>query len=120
MTEPQEDSAESFCKDRALLRLCLAISIYSAVSKAVADSMASVSREISSLIDARFDNFKKQFAEENTSSVEAAVKRVMRDLTFSKARGTSSSRVYRVGFGKSRMCETCHQHQRRFQGKGRY
>ena len=39
------------------------------VQKAVADSMASVTR---------FDNFKKQFTEENSSSVEAAVKRAKR------------------------------------------
>ena len=48
------------------------------VQKAVADSMASVTRKISSLIDTRFDNFKKQFTEENSSSVEAAVKRAKR------------------------------------------
>ena len=48
------------------------------VQKAVADSMASVTRQISSLIDTRFDNFKEQFTEENSSSVEAAVKRVKR------------------------------------------
>ena len=44
------------------------------VQKAVADSMASVTRQITSLIDTRFVNFKKQFTEENSSSVEAAVK----------------------------------------------
>ena len=48
------------------------------VQKAAADSMASVTREISSLIDARFVNFKEQFTEENSSSVEAAVKRAKR------------------------------------------
>ena len=48
------------------------------VQKAVADSMASVTRRISSLIDNRLDNFKKQFKEENSSSVEAAVKRAKR------------------------------------------
>ena len=48
------------------------------VQKAVADSMASVIRQISSLIDTRFVNFKKQFTEENSSSVEAAVKRAKR------------------------------------------
>ena len=48
------------------------------VQKAVADSMASVTRQISSLIDTRFDNFKEQFTEENSSSVEAAVKRAKR------------------------------------------
>ncbi|CAH3180224.1 unnamed protein product [Porites evermanni] len=40
--------------------------------------MASVTMQISSLIDSRFDNFKKQFTEENSSSVEAAVKRAKR------------------------------------------
>ena len=48
------------------------------VQKAVADSMASVTRQITSLIDTRFVNFKKQFTEENSSSVEAAVKRAKR------------------------------------------
>ena len=48
------------------------------VQKAVADSMASVTGQISSLIDTRFDNLKKQFTEENSSSVEAAVKRAKR------------------------------------------
>ena len=51
---------------------------HSLVQKAVADSMASVTMQISSLIDTRFDNFKKQFTEENSSSVEAAVKRAKR------------------------------------------
>ena len=45
------------------------------VQKAVADSMASVARQISSLINTRFDSFKKQFTEENSSSVEAVVNR---------------------------------------------
>ena len=48
------------------------------VQKAVADSMASVTSQISSLLDTCFDNFKKQFTEENSSSVEAAVKRAKR------------------------------------------
>ena len=48
------------------------------VQKAIADSMASVTSQISSLIDTRFDNFKKQFTEEHSSSVEAAVKRAKR------------------------------------------
>jgi len=48
------------------------------VQQAVADSMASVTMQILSLIDTRFDNFKKQFTEENSSSVEAAVKRAKR------------------------------------------
>lgn len=51
---------------------------HSLVQQAVADSMASVTMQISSLIDSRFDNFKKQFTEENSSSVEAAVKRAKR------------------------------------------
>ena len=51
---------------------------HSLVHKAVADSMASVTMQISSLIDTRFDNFKKQFTEENSSSVESAVKRAKR------------------------------------------
>ena len=34
---------------------------HSLVQQAVADSMASVTTQISSLIDSRFDNFKKQF-----------------------------------------------------------
>ena len=52
---------------------------HSLVQKAVADSMASdTCMQISSLIDTRFDNFKKQFTEENSSSVEAAVKRAKR------------------------------------------
>ena len=38
---------------------------HSLVQQAVADSMASVTMQISSLIDSRFDNFKKQFTEEN-------------------------------------------------------
>ena len=53
-------------------------SLHFLVQKAVADSMASVTRQISSLIDNRFDNFKKQFKEENSWSVEAAVKRAKR------------------------------------------
>ena len=40
--------------------------------------MASVTMQISSLIDTNFDNFKKQFTEENSTSVEAAVKRAKR------------------------------------------
>ena len=48
------------------------------MQKAVADSMASVTRQISSSIDNRFDKFKKQFKEENSSSAEAAVKRAKR------------------------------------------
>ena len=48
------------------------------VQKAVADSTASVTGQISSLIDTRFDNLKKQFTEENSSSFEAAVKRAKR------------------------------------------
>ena len=52
---------------------------HSLVKKAVADSMASVTSQISSLIDTRFDNFKRQFTEESSSSVEAAVKRAKRD-----------------------------------------
>ena len=59
----------------------------SLVTKAVADSMASVSTQISSLIDARFDSFKKQFAEENSSSVEAAVKCARRDRYVFKSKG---------------------------------
>ena len=59
----------------------------SLVTKAVADSMASVSTQISSLIDACFDSFKKQFAEENSSSVEAAVKRARRDRYVFKSKG---------------------------------
>ena len=51
---------------------------HSSVQQAVADSMASVTMQISSLIDTRFDNFKRQFTEENSSSVEAAVKRAKR------------------------------------------
>ena len=51
---------------------------HSLVQQAVADSMASVTMQTSSLIDTRFDNFKKQFTEENSSSVEAAVKRAKR------------------------------------------
>ena len=35
------------------------------VQQAVADSLASVTMQISSLIDSRFDNFKKQFTEGN-------------------------------------------------------
>ena len=57
------------------------------VQKAVADSMASVTRQISSLIDTRFDNFKKQFAEENSSSVEAAVKRAKRTRFVFQSKG---------------------------------
>ena len=60
---------------------------HSLVRNAVADSMASVSSEISSLIDARFDNFKKQFAAENSSSVEAAVKRARRDRYVFQSKG---------------------------------
>ena len=37
------------------------------VHKAVADSMASFTMQISSLLDTCFDNFKKQFTEENSS-----------------------------------------------------
>ena len=48
------------------------------MQKAVADSMASLTMQISSLMDTHFDNFKKQFTEENSSSVEAAVKRAKR------------------------------------------
>ena len=48
------------------------------VQKVVADSMASVTRQILSLLDTRLDNFKKQFTKENSSSVEAAVKRTTR------------------------------------------
>ena len=51
---------------------------HSLVQKAVADSMASVTMQISSLIDTRLDNFKEQFTEENSSSVEAVVKRAKR------------------------------------------
>ena len=51
---------------------------HSLVQKDVADSMASVTMQISSLLDTRFDNFKNQFTEGNSSSVEAAVKRAKR------------------------------------------
>ena len=60
---------------------------HSLVRNAVADSMASVSSEISSLIDAPFDNFKKQFAAENSSSVEAAAKRARRDRYVFQSKG---------------------------------
>ena len=60
---------------------------HSLVKKAVADSMASVTSQISSLIDTRFDNFKKQFAEESSSSVEAAVKRAKRDRYVFQSKG---------------------------------
>ena len=60
---------------------------HSLVRNAVADSMASISSEISSLIDARFDNFKKQFTAENSSSVEAAVKRARRDRYVFQSKG---------------------------------
>ena len=59
----------------------------SLVTKAVADSMASVSTQISSLFDAHFDSFKKQFAKENSSSVEAAVKRARRNPYVFKSKG---------------------------------
>ena len=61
------------------------------VQKAVADSMASVTRQITSLIDTRFVNFKKQFTEENSSSVEAAVNVRSALVLFSRAKETSSS-----------------------------
>ena len=64
---------------------------HSLVQKAVADFMASVTMLISSLIATRFDNFKKQFTEENSSSVESAVKRANSLLLFSLAKEMSSS-----------------------------
>lgn len=63
----------------------------SLTQKAVPNSVTSVSNAICSLIDAWFDNFRKQFAGENSSSVEAAVKRAKRDRKDSH-RGT-----YRIG-----------------------
>ena len=57
------------------------------VQKAVADSMASVTRQTSSLIDTCFDNFKKQFTEENPSLVEAAVKRLKRACFVFQSKG---------------------------------
>jgi len=65
--------------------------LQSAVSKAVADSMSTLSAQISSLIDVRFDNFKTQFSQENPSSVEAAVKGAKRDRYVFKGRETSSN-----------------------------
>lgn len=59
----------------------------SLVQKEVADSMASGSSQIYPLIDTRFDNFKKQYSEVNSSSVEAAVKRARRDRYVFKSKG---------------------------------
>lgn len=59
----------------------------SLVQKEVADSMASGSSQIYPLIDIRFDNFKKQYSEVNSSSVEAAVKRARRDRYVFKSKG---------------------------------
>ena len=59
----------------------------SLVQKEVADSMASGSSQIYTLIDTRFDNFKKQYSEVNSSSVEAAVKRARRDRYVFKSKG---------------------------------
>lgn len=49
--------------------------------------MGSVSNQITSLIDAQLNNFKKRFAEENSSSVGAAVKRANRDRCVFKSKG---------------------------------
>ena len=59
----------------------------SLVQKEVADSMASGWSQIYPLIDTRFDNFKKQYSEVNSSSVEAAVKRARRDRYVFKSKG---------------------------------
>lgn len=59
----------------------------SLVQKEVADSMASGSSQIYPLIDIRFDNFKKQYSEVNSSSVEVAVKRARRDRYVFKSKG---------------------------------
>ena len=61
--------------------------LQSAVSKAVADSMSTLSAQISSLIDVRFENFKTQFSQENSASVEAAVKRAKRDQYVFQSKG---------------------------------
>ena len=53
--------------------------LQSAVSKAVADSMSTLSAQISLLTDVRFENFKTQLSQENSASVEAAVKGAKRD-----------------------------------------
>jgi len=52
--------------------------LQSAVSKAVADSMSTLSAQISSVIDVRFENFKTQFSQENSASENSA------SLPFSK------------------------------------
>ena len=61
--------------------------LQSAVSKAVAASMSTPSAQISSLIDVRFENFEAQLSQENSASVEAAVKCAKRNRYVFQSKG---------------------------------
>ena len=62
-------------------------SVGAAIQSAVSESMCSLTDNITKVIESRFNDFAKRFSEENSSSVEQAVKRARREQYTCKRKG---------------------------------
>ena len=59
----------------------------SAIKSTVADSIGSLTENLTQVIESRLNNFAKRFSEENSSSVEQAVKKARRENYTCKRKG---------------------------------
>ena len=66
-------------------------SVGAAIQSAVSESMDSLTDNLTKVIESRLSDFAKRFSEENSSSVEQAVKRARRNNIPAKGKETSSS-----------------------------
>ena len=74
MSDPEEISARSCRNDGALDPF-----VSSAIQSAVSQSMGTLADNLTQVIESRLSDFAKRFSEENSSSVEQAVKRARRE-----------------------------------------
>ena len=74
MSDSEEISARSSRNDGVLDP-----SVGAAIQSAVSESMGSLANNLTRVIESRLSDFAKRFSEENSSSVEQAVKRARRE-----------------------------------------
>ena len=82
MSVSEEIGARSSRNDRVLDH-----SVGAAILSAVSESMGSLADNLTQVFESRLSDFAKRFSEENSSSVEQAVKRARRDHYTCKRKG---------------------------------